>query len=138
MATSEQAVSDISPDRMLASPDLGFTATLLRMIGTFFLSDVSVDGLYQVGLGIYISTADAVITAPPDPLSDTNQAWYYWRADRDFHEATVEGRKEPKSFDIRTGRRLRQGYRLGLIFETIGNPGTIQVNLSARMLWSSP
>ena len=114
MAATAQSVSDISHDEILTGTQQ--TGRILRIIGEYTLGVPGSSGLYQVGIGIFVATQDGVLATPPDPLEDINQSWFYWDAPRLEMDAAAAAPSYTKPFEIRSGRRLRSGFRLGLVF----------------------
>ena len=128
--------TDISPEPM-ASAQLG-SAKILRTIGklTWNLPVVTIE-LQQVALGIAVVTNDAFVAgAIPDPISgDFQQSYYYWTS---FGNVLVSGTgpcSESESFDIRSKRVLRSGYKLVLVSESPAQEINCVLHISIRNLW---
>jgi len=111
-----------------------------RLIGTMTLTPVSGVAAqdYNVSIGIAVVTADAVAAGVvPDPVGDAQQDWYYWTAWEG--ELNSAGQSNwTKEFDIRTSRRLREGYRL--MFQSENSVQELGATLFVRLrtLWSLP
>jgi len=114
--------------------------TIIRTIGEFaFFPDTgtALGDEAIVSLGICVVTKDALAAgALPDPSTDLEHDWYYWVSTR---FAPVAGGGEDSTFrfkwDIRSSRRLREGYRLVLLAEKEVSEGTFAGLLSMRNLW---
>jgi len=138
LATGSQVVTDLTAD-VIGNNDL--PGTLIRFVGSLQMSGATASGVYQLGFGITVMTVDALVAgAVPDPLTDNNQSWYYWNGQRkEALTSAAQGTAPPVAeFDIRSARRIRPGFRLVAIFESGGNPGTINFSLQARLLWRVP
>ena len=87
-------------------------------------------------LGVAVVTRDG-IGAPPDPIDDPEQDWYFW--DHWTGDLMNSGQSNfSRSFDIRSKRRLRQGYRLVLITQNTAQEFAHSVNFAFRTLWQMP
>ena len=114
--------------------------TIVRLVGSLTVQ-INQSGSGQWGAGISLMTEDALAlgaTAAPNPLGGTNdnfQGWYWWFADT--AGAVDPGELRSYDFDIRSKRRVRSGFGLGLVFETATFSGltNITMNLQARALW---
>ena len=112
--------------------------TCLRMLGngnfhpagTFSLTEQ-----YQFGVGVAVVTQDANFAgAVPDPLIDVLQDWYYWHAWNGLlSEATPNYQW---SFDIRTARKLREGYRLVWVSQVFAEEIGSELKVNLRTLWT--
>jgi len=75
----------------------------------------------------------------PDPLGDQTQAWYYWRSQQFINVAnTPQTSALMWEFDIRTSRRVRGGFRLAWVSESLGGAGVYSgliLSVSIRTLW---
>ena len=108
--------------------------TLLRMVGSWSLGDPGANGFYEAALGVSVmSEAGMGGLALPEPISDSNQSWYYW--DHMRANLNVTGLGRDKVFDIRTARVIRPGFRLVLILEAGVIPSGVKMTFSARLLW---
>ncbi len=94
-------------------------ATIIRSIMTYNHIVAVADAVpSRIGIGVTIMTNDGFVAlAPPDPLSDSSQSWYYWML-RDFRVAQTVNINDQWSADIRSARRLRGGFKLVLVVET--------------------
>ncbi len=116
------------------------TGTCRRLIGNWAVTpQTAVAGVeYNISLGIAVMTIDALTAgATPDPAADVTQDWYWW----DSWEGTLADAglsTYTNHFDIRTARRIREGYRLVLITENLGQELASFVHFRARTLWSMP
>ncbi len=116
--------------------------TCKRLIGDlrFENADASADHIV-LGIGITVATVDAFIAgALPDPLTDLRQDWYYWRASA-WHPGPTAASNANNfitiPIDIRSGRRLREGFRLIAIIEKeITTEVAWNMVLSLRSLWT--
>ena len=133
---AQQFILDVSPTQIISGFDS--TATLKRTIGHI---DLFNDGIgsesFLTTVGMCVVTSEAIVASVvPDPLFDLEQDWYYWKA--------VEPRLSPETpsysweFDLKTGRRLREGYRLVFIMEHPIFEVTGHLLLSLRTVWSIP
>ena len=116
------------------------TGVCIRMLGNWSYSpDIGAAiGDYNVSMGVCVVTIDAFLaSAVPDPASDVTQDWYFWNA---WEGAMINTGLSNQTgyFDIRSARRLREGYRLVWVSENVVMElaGTLQVNL--RTLWRMP
>jgi len=132
-----QSVTDISHPAIAANNEP--TGTIRRWVGNWTLSPLTTGPAeYNVFIGIAVVTIDALAAlAVPDPASDVTQDWYWWSAweggiaDLGLSSRTMQ-------FDIRTARRLREGYRLVLVSENLTQELASEFHLRARGLWSMP
>ncbi len=134
----EEVIFDLTPEPMATA--LVGTATLIRSIMDIWFS---VDGsgtsnvIQQIALGITVMTNDAFAAAAvPDPLTgDFQQAWYYWTCMQLVHSG-VNAEPNKRMADIRTARKLRGGFKLVAITESLAsNDLDTTLFLSMRNLW---
>jgi len=97
----------------------------------------------NVGVAIMVVTEDALGAGViPSPFTDLRQDFYFWRATA-FHldqaggaQSSVDAYVELAKIDLRTSRRLREGYRLVMGVE---KDATSEVSwnftTSLRTLW---
>ena len=135
-AVADQSVTDIS------LPNLGVgavqTGRIVRMIGEIQISATTA-ALSDLAVGVVVVSLDASQGVVPDPLTDAEQDWYYWRSGIVFAANTASAsRLTTWQFDIRTSRRLRGGYRLVAISENDENPQSTSVHWNVRGLWTVP
>ncbi len=134
-------VSDLTPEPMQTVHAGVGTATIKRAILNFSLmpEEANTDATAaQIFYGIGVVTEDALAAlAVPDPASDFNQDWYYWRA-QTIKVQTTNGGDQFVSWeaDIRSQRRLRGGYRLILVVQAVTAPYQTRVHAGMRLLWS--
>ncbi len=93
------------------------------------------------GIGLYVSTRQAISQLEillPLGAGNTNQDWYYWTGRSTYGETNEVGQSSPDwDVDIRTSRRLREGYGLVLAIEPASaNTSGIIITASVRLLWS--
>ncbi len=107
------------------------------MIGHVDVAAVGGSATQQVfSMGVCVLSRDAATAGTvPEPLSDLQQAWYYWAVRNPIGEAGGD-RQQSWDFDIRTKRRLRSGYDLVLTTENPTNELVIDVSISIRLLWT--
>ena len=117
------------------------SGTIRRMLGTLSIIP-NAAGSAQLGIGVTVMTrdaADAGAASAPMPLgtgTSNRQGWYYWSTDTMvFPNSTTQ---KSFDFDIRSARRVRAGFTLGLVFEsgTYSGPTTLTLNWQSRNLWS--
>jgi len=91
----------------------------------------------EIYVGIGVVTQDALAAgAVPDPASDFHQDWLYWTR-RAFKLPTLGGPSITTwDIDIRSARRLRGGYALVMVTETLAQNTTSQLQVAMRTLWS--
>ena len=112
--------------------------TLLRMVGSMTVIP-NAAGSGQFGAGISVMTEDALDAgagSSPNPLdANDRQGWYWWMAETSAFESANQ--QQTYRFDIRTARRIRTGFTLGLVFEsaTYATLTILTINFQARMLW---
>ena len=132
-----QVVSDITPEPM--SADVVGTATIVRsLIKVTHNLTFESGNPQEVGLGITVMTNDGFFAlAPPDPLSDFQQDWYWWTFMSNMKETFSSEASYQEVFDIRSARRLRGGFKLVLVTETSvgGHPVASELRVSMRNLW---
>jgi len=134
---ANQTISDMTP---VLVPLGASGATIKRMIGSVDWEGIgaAVDhGIFTVGVAVV--TKDAFMAgAVPDPASDLEHDWYFWQqldthlpgnAHLDFNQARM-------SIDIRTMRRLREGYRLVIVFDKGPTVAGVNLHFSMRTLWT--
>ncbi len=133
LASGGQATSDLTAD-VIAEHEHVAKAT--RIVGEFSVTGPTVAGRYNVAAGITVMSLDGFSGGNvPDPLTDTDQSWWYWTRMTPGLVSVDQG-SDPVKFDIRTARNIRRGFRLILVFEAGVNPGSITFDLSARILWT--
>ena len=112
--------------------------TLKRMIGSLTVIP-NAAGSGQFGIGVSVITQDAEAlgaSAVPDPLvANGRQSWYWWMAETSSFD-NVNAQLTFR-FDIRTARRIRSGFTLGLVFSsaTYATLTILTINFQARLLW---
>jgi len=136
---AQQTVFDISHPLITDNETSG--GTCLRLIGDlrFENGGASADHI-TLGIGISVVTADSIFSsaAIPDPLADFRQDWYFWRASA-WHLSPAG---DPTSFvsipiDIRSSRRIREGFRLAAIVDkAVTTETSWNLVLSLRTLWT--
>jgi len=117
--------------------------TIMRMLGNLdFVANAGGSG--QIGIGVTVQTSDgnaAGAASAPNPLgvgTSTRQGWYFWFVATMKFDGTGDGLGKTESFDIRTMRRIRAGFTLGLVFESgaySGSLTTVTINWQSRNLW---
>jgi len=94
---------------------------------------------FQVAVGITVMTNDAFFAlAPPDPLGDESQAWYYWSLRETLRPLAGIGPFNTHwEADIRSRRALRGGFKLIYVIETdaAGNTADTILVTTMRLLW---
>jgi len=134
----EEVIFDLTPEPMATA--LVGTATLIRSImDLWFYTDGvgNTTTIQQVALGITVMTNDAFAAAAvPDPLTgDFQQAWYYWSCMQLVHNASGVP-PSTRTVDIRTARKLRGGFKLVAITESLStNDIDTALFLNMRNLW---
>ena len=131
-----QKLVDLSHPRIQSGAE--GTGTCIRMlltVGIHNAAATTTPDITSIGIGVGVLTADALAAlVSPDPLSDTDQDWYYWwGGSRQVSSLGLEW-----SADIRSARKLRGGYRLVLVAENETNELTTVVDVTARTLWKMP
>ena len=131
LAAAGETPVDLTADALIGGDQTG---KVLRMVGEVNLHNPGVAGTYGFALGVTIMTADGfVATAVPDPLTDANQGWYYWVATTTRLTPELSWMR---TFDIRTQRVIRGGFRLIMIAQaSAANPSTMIFSFTARLLW---
>jgi len=109
--------------------------TCLRLLGNLNYSTTAASfEEYNLGVGVAVVTADALTAgATPDPLSDLSQDWYYyhaWEGNLGFEAQHYQ------EFDIRSARRLREGYRLGWVTQSFTMEVAGKLFVRLRSLWT--
>jgi len=131
---ADQASQDISHISISLGDNAG--GTCLRVIGNLnYFHNAATFEQFNIGVGIAVVTKDALAAgALPDPLSDLEQDWYYWHSWEGL--LGFSDGQHQENFDIRTARKLREGYRLAFMMQSFTQEleGEIQVNL--RTLWT--
>ncbi len=123
------------------APDEQGSSSIKRFFGNFSVQNNSENaGIFTFGLGVSIVPRDLVAALGaglPNPIGGSEQGWYYNEINtRDWVAQTNQpGVLFEAKFDIRTGRRLRSGFSLVAIFETLGNPGGTQWSFFSRAVW---
>ena len=138
VVAASQVFTQMTPAPLLVTGS--GTAVLKRMIMHVDINPaagVGIGEIDSVGMGMTVVTQEAfeVIAQLPDPLSDFEHSWYWW-AQRFIPVQEPSAMHTEFDVDIRTMRKLRNGYGLALISETPLNPSALTVSFSARMLWS--
>ena len=134
-AAGSQQVFDLSHPRITTLTES--TGTVVRMIMEVHLANAAtVPDLTSFSLGVTVLTEDArAAGATPDPLSDSDQDWYYWWAGK---PAVSDSGKVVIQVDIRSARRLRGGFRLAMIMQNAVNELPTEVVAMVRTLWMMP
>ncbi len=126
-------VNDISHVSISLGNNAG--GTCLRMVGNLnYFHSAASNEKFNLGIGVSVLTKDALtIGSVPDPLSDLEHDWYYWHA-WEGNLGFADG-QHSVDFDIRSSRRLREGFRLGWITQNFTQElvGLLRVRL--RTLW---
>ena len=141
-AAANTVVSDLTPEPMQTTDEGVGTATIRRMIAHFdyFLSGTLVDPtIHTIFVGVVVVAEDAISgLVTPDPASDFNQDWYYWTS-RPLKVVAQGGLAQISwDVDIRTQRRLRGGYGLILVTQSLIQSDATDLAISMRCLWSQP
>ncbi len=129
-----------SPIRSLSSG----VATIVRMIGHMEWFSANSTGPPPVAMhitcGVAVVTADAIAGAVlPDPLDEAEHGWLYWTNRTLLLGQDGQGKAITSwDFDIRTSRKLRGGYGLVFITETVAEEFASVARLSIRNLWKGP
>ncbi len=133
-----ESITDISHPAIGANNEP--TGAILRMLGTWNVSPVVGGSLedYEFAVGVSVVTIDALSAgATPDPLTDVTQDWYFW--DSWLGKLNAVGTSTyTKSFDIRSSRRLREGFRLVWVTENPAIEIAGLLSMSLRTLWKMP
>jgi len=132
-AAASQAAIDISHLTISLGDNAG--GTCLRLMGNFtygFNDAIFEDA--NIGVGVAVVTKDAMsIGTMPDPLSDLEHDWYYWHAWEGI--VGLENQHE-QTFDIRSARKLREGYRLAFISQNFTQELSTTLRVRLRTLWT--
>jgi len=134
---SSLTFADVSPNQILA--DGRGEATLLRLIGHWSATTNAGPVQYDVALGLSIVTFAAIEGATdfPGPIADDDQSWYFW--DNLTGRLQDDDTSANRDFDIRSARKIRQGFRMALMFQTgSAHSAATEVNFEARLLWTKP
>ena len=129
-------MTDISHSMIQA--DTEPTGACLRLIGNFTLSPSVgiVAEVYNISVGIAV-VSQAVTSQVPTPVGDPSQDWYYWSVWSGILSPT-SNINQTVTFDIRTSRRLREGYRLVFVSENVIQELASDVRVRLRTLWRMP
>ena len=132
-AASSQDVTDISHVSISLGNNAG--GTCIRLLGN--LSYHFPDALFEtsnLGVGVTVITKDALSAGQvPEPLSDLEHDWYYWHAWEGI--VGLENQHE-QMFDIKTSRRIREGFRLAWISQNFTQEVATTLNVRLRSLWT--
>ncbi len=116
--------------------------TIVRSIGevAFFpgSGSASIDEAH-IAVGMTVVTKDAVAAgALPDPFTDLEHDWYFWYSTH-WHILLDAAQGSTNvlrvTWDLKTSRRLREGYRLVLLIEKDVTELGFQTRTSMRNLW---
>jgi len=133
------SVTDISHALIQSSAEPG--GTVMRMILDMQMYAEDTSGEIAWAMGVSLSTLDG-IQGPPDPIGDAQQDWYYWTGSpvSAISSGLVAGESaNPKiAVDIRSKRRLREGFRLILVSESepTGSTQPAILAYNIRTLWA--
>ena len=109
--------------------------TILRMIGQFnYYHEAASIETFNYGIGVAVITQDALAAgAVPDPQVDLNQDWYYWDS---WEGVLINEGQHQVNFDIRTARKLREGYRLVMVMQSFIQELAGFIRVDMRNLWT--
>ena len=109
--------------------------TCLRMIGNLnYYTEAAVSEVFNIGVGVVVVTAEALAAGVvPDPLSDTTQDWYYYHA---WQGNLSQDDQHTQNFDIRSARRLREGYALAWSTQNFTQEVAGKLSVRIRSLWT--
>ena len=128
-----QTILDITQLQISSGTTTG--GTIVRSIGDISISSNDAAGDQgQFTVGICVVTKDAFTAgAVPDPLTDLEHDWYYWLS----KELSFDFIGEVQHFlwDLRSARKLREGYRLVLVIDKGTTEGSIDFVVAMRNLW---
>ena len=129
------SVRDIS--HIMISTGVEPGGTCLRMVGNlnYYQTPASFEE-FNIGIGVSIVTADALgegSGAMPDPLTDLTHDWYYWHGWEGMLGLEAQ---HNQVFDIRSSRRLREGFRLVWISQNFSQEVVGKLRVHLRTLWS--
>ena len=131
-------VTDITNLHISAAGGAGIpTGTCIRMVGnlTVFQRAIGVEE-QNYNIGVSVMTADALFAgATPDPRDDVLQDWYYWRG---WEGMVSDDQNHEASFDIRSSRRLREGFRLAWVTQNSSTEVDAEMRVHLRTLWRMP
>ena len=133
MATpASQTILDISQLQISGGTTTG--GTVVRSIGNAYFSSTVAGEESKITAGICVVTKDAFIAgAVPDPNSDLEHDWYFWKAN--WFSFDLLGEVRNFIWDNRTARLLREGYRLVFVVHKDLTEGAINVFIAIRNLW---
>ena len=116
------------------------TGTCVRLIGNWSFSPVVGVSLadYNMSVGITLLTIDALAAfAVPDPAADVTQDWYFWDSWGGGMQADGSS-NITRAFDIRSSRRLREGFRLIWVTDNLVMELAGVLDVRIRTLWMMP
>ena len=139
LASGSQVVTDISHQLIGTVFEPGGTGLRMILHAQFLANDTA--GQANVGFGVIRVTADAAIDGSvPDPMQDFNQDWYYWwgRFGVSVTSGLVigVGSNPTVDVDIRSARKLNEGWRLVLVTQTLVTSFVApDIHFRVRTLW---
>ncbi len=141
LPTGTTVFADLTPPPLLISgEEFGHgSATLKRAIMSFTLAQLTQEAnvMQTMGLAMYVSTSRAVAdSAIRDALFESEADWYYWTARGQLRETDFP-LQESWDVDLKTQRRLREGYKLVMTAQAaVANTQTMVLTVGARLLWT--
>ncbi len=138
LASGANAITaDLTPEPM--GEALVGTATIVRSILTFNHQLLQTNAANQhVAVGITVMTNDAFTAgATPDPAGDFQQDWYYWHIMNSVRVSGGAPENNRWEADIRSARRLRGGFKLVMVVQTLSaeHPTNSSMWATLRNLW---
>ncbi len=138
-AAASLTVIDITAQAIANSEEQ--TGTIRRLIGGIRIMSDDTATRVDFAAGISVVTEDALAAGQvPDPLSDLEQDWYWWRRGILDVPASPAGLVQPPFWELdnKTARRLRAGFRLALVLEKGVSSIALDISVSMRGLWNMP
>ncbi len=133
-----QLITDISHPAIVNNNEP--IGTCLRLMGNYAYTPLvgTAQADYNLAVGVCIVTIDALAAAAvPDPGADVTQDWYYWDSwEGGLLNAGLS--TYTQRFDIRSARRLRDGYRLIWTTDNVTQELAGDVQIRLRTLWAMP
>ena len=139
ISSPAQTVLDLTPTAISAVDGIS-GGTTKRMIGDIRIETSAIFADHvDLDVGILVVTADALaVGVVPDPATDATQDWYFW-SHLDTHLPANDSNTMNQGIipiDIKTSRRLRQGYRLVLVLDKGTTASAVNLSVGLRILWN--
>ncbi len=134
-AAAGSAITDVSLPQIAANDRQ--TGTIVRSIGQCKVTASDTPGdVSQLAVAMGLVGLDQFSGAGlPDPIGDVQVDWYYWHSVALLELLAQAPEDGLWSWDIRTSRKLRGGFRLALISENAVATQPMEVSVSMRNLW---